>query len=438
MTISDFQWPRAFPRSTDYCIQINGEDRELLHSSVGSFIILDGDETIDVKVQAIKTPGPIKDAVVKPLRLGITTEINERNLRFKIDGPADIVVVMPGLPDLFIFYGKPETDKPDANDPNVTVFKAGQIHEVDHYEIGENQTIYIEGGAVVRGALHLIKANNCVVRGRGIIDNSYFARSRGMTRNAYFAEFSDNIELRDVTFVESNTWTVKPAACKNVLIDGIRILADLIAADGIDIVSCQDSLVQNCFVRSGDDCFCVKSVEYGRPDKRWDLCKDVANNHFKDCTAYSFSGGSALELGHEFRCESVKNISFKNIDIIAVHGYGAAFSISQCDSALIEDVLYEDIRVEHHYHELISFRIVNSSYAVHEERGRVKNVTLRNIDIATEACNYGYSNSLIGGWDDEHDIDGVHFENITYGGVNVTSADDIDLFSRYAKNITFA
>jgi hypothetical protein len=49
------------------------------------------------------------------------------------------------------------------------------------------------------------------------------------------------------------------------------------------------------------------------------------------------------------KSDSIKNIRFKNIDVLCCHGHGGVFTIHNGDRAVIEDILYEDIRVEHYF-----------------------------------------------------------------------------------------
>lgn len=48
-----------------------------------------------------------------------------------------------------MFVNGPEQNIPDPNDPNVIFYGPG-IHEITHVEVGDNKTVYVAGGAVVR------------------------------------------------------------------------------------------------------------------------------------------------------------------------------------------------------------------------------------------------------------------------------------------------
>jgi DNA/RNA-binding domain of Phe-tRNA-synthetase-like protein len=64
----------------------------------------------------------------------------------------------------------------------------------------------------------------------------------------------------------------------------------------------------------------------------------------------------------------------------------------------------------------------------------VRDVRLKNIEVVADAYN---TVSLLGGYDADHTIEGVTFENFNMGDKKVTGADDINLFSRHADNIKF-
>ncbi|NJK86230.1 MAG: hypothetical protein HC906_09920 [Bacteroidales bacterium] len=148
-------------------------------------------------------------------------------------------------------------------------------------------------------------------------------------------------------------------------------------------------------------------------------------------------GGQALEIGHELRTSTIKNVRFIDCDILGVHGYGGVFGIHNADRATVTDILYENIRVEHHYNKLIDMKVVKSMWGKDEERGQIRNIVFRNIDVAISQYNPGYSPSLIGGFDSKHTVENVTFENFRLNGKLVRSADELDLYVKQAHKITF-
>jgi hypothetical protein len=145
----------------------------------------------------------------------------------------------------------------------------------------------------------------------------------------------------------------------------------------------------------------------------------------------------ALDIGHELRTGSIKNIRFINCDILGVHGFGGVFGIHNADRAIVSDVLYENIRVEHHYNKLIDLKVIKSMWGKDVERGQIRNITFRNIDVALSQYNPGYSVSLIGGFDSEHTVENVTFENFRVNEKVMKSADELDLYIKQASGINF-
>jgi hypothetical protein len=71
------------------------------------------------------------------------------------------------------------------------------------------------------------------------------------------------------------------------------------------------------------------------------------------------------------------------------------------------------------------------------EHGRAENILLKNIDVKVSIFNPGYSVSLIGGFDKDHKIKNVVFDNFRLNGKKVTNADELDLYLKQAENIIF-
>jgi len=85
-----------------------------------------------------------------------------------------------------------------------------------------------------------------------------------------------NIQLKDITLKNSPFWTVHPVYCSNMVISAISVInpRDAPNTDGIDIDSCEDVLIENCYVSVGDDGIALKSgsgedgIKAGKPSRR--------------------------------------------------------------------------------------------------------------------------------------------------------------------------
>ncbi|CAN1136208.1 Probable polygalacturonase [Linum perenne] len=88
--------------------------------------------------------------------------------------------------------------------------------------------------------------------------------------------FSSDIVITNITLRNSPFWTLHPYDCKNVTIRNVTILAPIFQApntDGIDPDSCEDMIIEDCYISVGDDGIAIKSgwdqygIAYGRPSR---------------------------------------------------------------------------------------------------------------------------------------------------------------------------
>jgi len=430
-----YPYPRALARSEAFSVEVDGVVAQPLCTSAGEFLQWVGDGPVRVVVRARRR---FAAAVVRPLARGVAVTIGEAEASFTLPGPGHYFVEIDGLPSLYLFAERAERDAPHGPAPGLRYFAAGQVHEVGELALGADERIYIAGGAVVRGAIRGVHADGARIFGHGILDNSYFRPGNpDGPKRAIMIEFSARVRIDGIIIIEPGTWTLECAACREVEIGGLKILGLLQACDGIDIVGCEQVNIHDCFIRAGDDCVALKACDYSPWGRNPDFCRDVRGIIVERCVLHSFLGGSALEIGHELRCSEVRGVVFRDIDILAVHDFGAALAIHNADHALVADILYEDIRVEHHWIAAIDLRVVKTRYSATPGRGRIRNVVLRRVAVIESIYNAGYTISHIGGWDAEHLAEEIRFEDCTYGGRPITSLDDFECYARHVRQVSF-
>ena len=179
---------------------------------------------------------------------------------FEVDKPQHVTVEINGdhIRSLHVFVNPEETDIPDPNDPDVIYFGPG-IHEITTVPVSDNQTVYIAGGAVVRGILaenektgrrpasFVLRGKNITFRGRGIFDQGLVPRTIARQTMSVMV---DGFKMEGITLCNSSQWTVSLRDCNNVHIDNIKLFGHRANSDGIDINSSVDVLVENCFLRT--------------------------------------------------------------------------------------------------------------------------------------------------------------------------------------------
>jgi hypothetical protein len=292
---------------------------------------------------------------------------------------------------------------------------------------------------VLRGCIRATSAKNVRICGQGVLDGSYYRQGIDGHRSIVLENCRDS-RVEDIIMVEPSSWMFVLGASQNITVSNVKELGLISGGDGLDIVGSSHVQVENCFFRNGDDCVVLKSLDLRghNQDATLDFTYDVEDIEVTGCSLMTDLGGQIFEIGHELRTANVRNVHYHDCDVLEVRQYGAPFGIHNSDHAIISDVLYENIRVEHHYNKLIEFRIFESRWSKDKQRGQVRNITLRNIDVTVSEFNPGYTVSVIGGCDVGHTVDHVAFENFCMNGKPASSGDDIYLFTNdHASNITF-
>jgi hypothetical protein len=154
------------------------------------FVSFDMRGPVAVEIQA---ESPLECASVHPISAGIEASVDGRTVTFDLDRPRHLTIEFNGAPEgcLHLFANPPEENRPDPNDPDVIFFGPG-VHEIDRLVVGDGQTLYVAGGALLRtfvspeetpdpdlphwfarlGSSIEMRGRGCAVRGRGIIDGS--------------------------------------------------------------------------------------------------------------------------------------------------------------------------------------------------------------------------------------------------------------------------
>lgn len=449
--------PEARNSSSNFRVWVNGEELFVYDSPVASFASFDFDEAVEVKVKASRD---LKWVDVRPLRLGIRPATGaDSTFKFMLSEACKLSLEFNGEIDnnpLFLFAGKPELDIPDPEDPDVIYFKAGQVHNPGLIEVRSGQTIYLEGGAIVDGIIRGERVEDVTVRGRGILLGTNNRKYRTESRSR-FIQFDEcrNISIRGITLVDSKMWEIVPILCDGVEVKNVKIFSENGGDDGIDVVRSKNVHVSDCFIRTKDDCIAIKAaMDY--PTEA-----GVENVLVENCVFWNSIWGNAIEIGFELRSDYVRNITFRNIDVIHCQD-GAVMSIHNGDRATVENVLFEDIRVEDARQKLFDLAIFFTQYSVDYPRGqdrslrylhgawdgvqhlasdekmehagyrgKIRNVTFRNIEVVDGLFPF----SVFTGYDDDHDIDGVIIDNLLVHNKKITSLEELKVYNEFTRNI---
>lgn len=418
---------RASP-SPEYQVWINGQEAFVYRAPKGDFVhfSFNGKAAIEISSQTT-----VKEVNVRPLHSGKKAKIKNNKISFTVDRPGNFSVELnntTSLP-LFIFVSPPEKEVPAKGQAGVHYFEAGKIHEPGQIKLKSNETVYIAGGAIVRGSIFADSANNLRIMGRGILDGSIYQKGEARMIEMYNCR---KVKIEGIVITDSHHWTVVPVHCQDVDINNLKIINGNDWDDGIDVVGSQQVRIRNSFIRTKDDCIAIKAVHYPwmlRPG----IDRDVENVLVENCVFWNAEWGNALEIGFETRTESMSNIHFKNCDIIHVQGPEGTFTIHNGDRARVSNVLYEDIRVEEVEGLLVDFKILESRYSKDAQRGSIGNVVFRNIQVVGKR----FPNSILIGFNENNMIKNISFENFLIQGKKIKGLETGKFEKEFAEEVSF-
>lgn len=349
-----------------------------------------------------------KKAVILPLSLGVTPNVKGKKISAEITsfGAYTFLLGENDQQHAYTLFVKEKVDE-DAEinqykelygENSVKVYEPGVYYE-DYLRIAQdNYTVYLKSGALlianhnysimseedrasnieedsVFGNRHpFISAdgvNNIRILGHGTID---LTQLDWHERNGIFFSSCSGITVEGITLVNSPEWSITEYCCNNVKIDGVTIFGYRTNSDGFAVCNSQNVTVTNCFARSGDDLFEVKTL-----------------------------GGDENAVS--------KNITFENC--VGWNGKSRCYGITGEVKKPISDITFKNCAIIHRDAVWDNNRIGGLVVIVEEGGAPIKNVTFENIEIYNDngrPVNVDiYNNELT-----DCVIENIVFKNISY------------------------
>lgn len=330
-----------------------GVQRPVDQTRPGAFVSFDLDRPGELEITGVEA----QSATLFPL--GERGRLTRRNgaWRLRLDRPGQYVLDFgEARPPLHVF----------ADPPFDYVHSAGEIyfgpgdHDAGVIAPTNGQTVCIDRGAVVHGALFLDCVTNVSVVGRGILDCSRFSRAderlqdfrrqRGLPPiDTEFACHScvvracENVRISGFVLRDTPFWAlIVRSGSRHVEIDGLKIVGQWrYNSDGIDISASSDVAVRNTFVRSFDDCLVVLGAYL---DTTSFVCENVS---FENCRLWC-DWGASFKLWSQPYTNTFRKIAFR--DSVLMQTTGKPLQVKDtCGSpaTLIEDVSFENLELDY-------------------------------------------------------------------------------------------
>jgi hypothetical protein len=426
-----------------------GYQRPLEQTELASFAYWDTAGPAEVVVESKR---PVETVAVRPTSRGITPEVKGNRISFEMPGPGHLTVEVNGVHHaLHLFASEPGNYGVNPDDPNVLYFAPGE-HDAGVVKLASGQTMYIAAGAVVHGAVLMENARDVRLVGRGILDGGRIRRYDAPSCVVPYR--CENVEISGIVIRDPNVYGIYPMNCRNVRISGVKLIGFWrYNTDGIHMANCSDVVVDNCFLRTFDDSIIIKGQHRFRNyDSPQDPCTNIT---VSNCVIWN-DWGRALEIGAKTITPEISNVTYRDCDIIRC-GH-IALDIQNGDRALVRDFLYENIRFEidpvtpepiyqndpkQVYREdpsdtycpfFIVLEIRPNFYSEDAERGRVRNIRFRNIEVLGDRV----PPSRFSGFDADHPVEDVTLENVTICGKPVTDPASGNITANeFVKDIRF-
>lgn len=386
-------------RGTKHCVE---------KASLGYF-----DFEGQVEVSVTSNNGPIETARVRPLSYGIEPVVDGSTLTFTLDRPRNLSIEVNGdiFHNLHLFAGAPDRNNPidgvnvknekqlSRKRKDVIYFGPG-LHQIDTLFPVSGQTVYIAGGAVVRGTIHVADASDVKIHGRGIVHPS--GRGEGV-----YVKRSRNVEVDGIISTQCPV-----GGSDGVRITNVKVISSYGWGDGLNVFASSNVHYDGCFARTSDDCTTIYATRKGFVGS----CRNILT---ENCVLWA-DVAHPIMIGLHGNVEdpdTIEDVIYRNIDILDHRekqiDYQGCIAINAGDDNLVRNCLFEDIRIEDFRQgSLVHMKVTfNRKYCLAPGRG-IEDITFRNITYSGT----GEEFSVIVGYDKDHKIKNVRFENLVING----------------------
>ncbi|MXV49791.1 hypothetical protein GS399_02330 [Pedobacter sp. HMF7647] len=236
-----------------------------------------------------------------------------------------------------------------------------------------------------------------------------------------------NVQVRDVSLINSPFWTLHFADCDAILVNGIKLWSNLLVpnADGVDFTSCNNVRVSDCDIRAGDDALVISGYNHHFEIPGFKHLRHISENFtITNCNLQSASSGIRIGFLDQ---NSVRNIQVSNINITnSTRGIG----IFLRDEGSLENINFSNIYIETRLRtgdwwgngEPIHISAIRGNEGV--KLGTIRNITFDNVSCKSE-------NGILIYGTDESIIKDVSFNRLnlqmTAGKLNNVAGGNIDL-----------
>ena len=257
---------------------------------------------------------------------------------------------------------------------------------------------------------------------------------------------SKRILLEGVTFKNSPGWCIHPLSCESLTLNDVKVFNPWYSQNGdaLDVESCKNVLVTNCFFDAGDDAICLKSGKDEDGRRRGEPCENVI---IKNNTVLHGHGG--FVVGSEMS-GGVKNIYVEDCTFLGTD-VGLRFKSTRGRGGVVENIYINNINMINIPNEPLLFDLFYGGKGAGEESeedllNRMKTAippvteetpAFRNIHISNIVCR-GSGRAMFFNGLPEMPISNVTVKNVVMteatDGVVISQVDGVTLENVYVES----
>ncbi len=368
---------------------------------------------------------PLDDVRVRPADACTVRSVGGNSVTLELEGPTKLSVEPDGRHGgLLLFADAPETDVPDAGDPKVHYYGPG-VHRAGVIELGSGETLYLARGAVVEGGVRAADARGIRIMGRGVLCGDPWGWRDGPQPHMIMLNRCEDVLVEGITIRCSWQWTLRLLACRNVTVRNVKICGGKnLNDDGINPCSSQDVLIEDCFIRTQDDCISIK----GRCDDRRP-CERIT---VRSCLLWS-DLSRVLMVGPESHSDRIGDVRMQDCEVLYLgppvnkagfgdwDGCAPAFCFEAGEDCRMEDIRIENVTVsvlaERDGKDVILLEPTVNQFMKRRTPGSIRNVHFVSVAFTGEPCE---PTIRMWGTDAEHTVEGIRFQGCKMFGQALT------------------
>ena len=193
------------------------------------------------------------------------------------------------------------------------------------------------------GLISAMDAHEITITGPGRIVGSPEIKGRvqhdTQLRNPALLEFTNcsNITVQGCYTQQNDMWSIHPTYCDHVLFKDLTVHG---GADGIDVDSCTDVVIDGCSFATGDDCISLKS---GRGMEGYTIARPTEHVRISNCT-FTDEHWACIGIGSETSA-GIRDVHVEHCRCVGARTFAIYIKSRPGRGAFIEDIYMNDLEI---------------------------------------------------------------------------------------------